>query len=312
MLSELSKRSKDFGDVKKMVCNSSNKQKSEDTASSLNSRYREIENSLTEKLNEAKDNVKYLVTLEKFIEPLKTGTPQEIIETLPALMNAIKMIHTIARYYKSSQKMTNLFVKITNQMIKNCKNRIFDIGPRLADKDLSLSRNAKYKVEVNEIQQKIWDRDPKELIEILKGCIRLAHKYRKQFDEVKEKSAEFPKSPTWDFDENTIFGRFDLFIKRIKKLIEIFSVIQQFKALEKHSNLEDMDKLLRDFNGLIDNFKEKCTDILDINTQHFDKNYVNLIQEIQRLDDELTKFIEKNFTKFRIIRYSLKLLKKLK
>ena len=110
--------------------------------------------------------------------------------------------------------MTNLFVKITNQMINNCKNRIFDIDP-----------NSHKRIPNADMQKKIWERDPKELIEILKSCIRLAHKYRKQFDEVKEKSAEYPKSPTWDFDESTIFGRFDLFIKRIKKLIEIFSVI---------------------------------------------------------------------------------------
>lgn len=128
LLNELNKSSKDFCQVKNAVCNQ-NKQKGEDTASSLNTRYRQLESDLTEKLNEAKDNVKYLVTLEKFIEPLKTGTPQEIIETLPALMNAIKMIHTIARYYKSSTTMTKLFIKITNQMINNCNNRIYDRKP---------------------------------------------------------------------------------------------------------------------------------------------------------------------------------------
>lgn len=43
---------------------------------------------------------------------------------------------------------------------------------------------------------------------------------------MKEKSANYPKSPSWDFDGTTIFGRFNQFTKRIKKLIEIFSVIQ--------------------------------------------------------------------------------------
>jgi dynein heavy chain len=73
-----------------------------------------IESLISDKINEAKDNIKYLNTLEKFIEPLYSGTPDEIIETLPALMNAIKMIHTISRYYNTSKILTILFMKITN------------------------------------------------------------------------------------------------------------------------------------------------------------------------------------------------------
>jgi dynein heavy chain len=76
--------------------------------------YNKLDLLLTDQLNEAKDNVKYLTTLEKFIEPLYNGTAQQIIDTLPALMNAIKMIHTIARFYNTADKMTGLFMKITN------------------------------------------------------------------------------------------------------------------------------------------------------------------------------------------------------
>jgi dynein heavy chain len=70
--------------------------------------------------------VKYLSTLEKFIEPLYEGTPDSIKDTLPALMNSIKMIHTIARYYNTNDRMTGLFIKITQQMITNCKNNILN------------------------------------------------------------------------------------------------------------------------------------------------------------------------------------------
>lgn len=90
------------------------------------SKWRSIELRVTEALNEAKDNVKYLQTLEKFIDPLYNGDPDTIKETLPALMNSIKMIHTIARYYNTNERMTSLFVKITNQMIKRCKYMILN------------------------------------------------------------------------------------------------------------------------------------------------------------------------------------------
>jgi dynein heavy chain len=211
----------------------------------LLSEYKNIENQLTEKLNEAKDNVKYLTTLEKFIEPLYDGTPEEINDTLPALMNAIKMIHTIARYYNTSNKMTNLFIKITNEMITNCKNRI-------------MGREDDFEMPDKEL---IWTKDPDQLIDILNSCITLCQKYKSQYDITKTKAAELPKSRHWDFDDNVIFGKFDTFIKRVKKLIEIFSTIQQFKALEKHNNLEGMPNLTESFNKKITDFKKKRHDL---------------------------------------------------
>jgi len=83
---------------------------------------------VTEALNEAKDNVKYLQTLEKFIDPLDNGSPDSIKEILPALMNSIKMIHTIARYYNTNERMTALFAKITTNIIKTCKSTVLNFS----------------------------------------------------------------------------------------------------------------------------------------------------------------------------------------
>lgn len=86
--------------------------------------WKELDLRLTDAANESKDNVKFLSTLEKTLEPMYEGTPQDIIDGLPALMDNIRMMHTIARYYSTAERMTTLFMKITNQMITTCKQHI--------------------------------------------------------------------------------------------------------------------------------------------------------------------------------------------
>jgi hypothetical protein len=43
------------------------------------------------------DNVKYLGTLEKFLEPLYKMTPVTLVDSLSALFNGIKMVYTVSR-----------------------------------------------------------------------------------------------------------------------------------------------------------------------------------------------------------------------
>jgi dynein heavy chain len=161
------------------------------------SKWRSIELRVTEALNEAKDNVKYLQTLEKFIEPLYDGTPETIKETLPALMNSIKMIHTIARYYNTNERMTGLFVKITNQMIKNCRANILNFG---------LIRKGQEPKKGNlPSDDALWDHDvypPEELIPVLQTCIDLNKAYLKQYEFTKERLMNMPKGKQFEFSPN--------------------------------------------------------------------------------------------------------------
>jgi dynein heavy chain len=60
---------------------------------------------------EARDNVKYLSTLEIYFDPLYNKGPDNIIDSLQSLMNSLKLISFTARYYDST-KMTNLFSKM--------------------------------------------------------------------------------------------------------------------------------------------------------------------------------------------------------
>ena len=166
--------------------------------------------------------MKYLATLEKFIEPLYEGTPETIKDTLPALMNSIKMIHTIARYYNTNDRMTGLFVKITNQMIYNCKYNILNYQKI---RDGIAPTNKKTAIMNHNV---LWEHEnfpPEELIPVLKSCLDLNAAYQKQYEITKDRLMNMPKGKQFEFSPNQIFGKFDLFCRRVLKLIELFGTI---------------------------------------------------------------------------------------
>ncbi|NWZ06824.1 DYH5 protein, partial [Agelaius phoeniceus] len=82
--------------------------------------WKELDRSITIAANEAKDNVRYLYTLDKFFGPLAHASPV-MMEHIPSLMNVVFMIYCTSPYYNTSENMTSLFLKITNQMINTCK-----------------------------------------------------------------------------------------------------------------------------------------------------------------------------------------------
>ena len=56
----------------------------------------ELDRRVSDAANEARDNVKYLSTLDQYLGPLQTSDPVAMKELLPNLINSIRMIHTIS------------------------------------------------------------------------------------------------------------------------------------------------------------------------------------------------------------------------
>ena len=122
--------------------------------------WKAIDMKVTDAANESKDNVKYLTTLEKSLEPMYVGEPGKSWMRVAALLNNIKMMHTVARYYNTPQRMTTLFQKVSNQIINNCKEYLAAPGT-------------------------LWNQPKVPLLERLRLCVNLKEKYQQEYKDTR-------------------------------------------------------------------------------------------------------------------------------
>ncbi|XP_076264177.1 dynein axonemal heavy chain 5-like [Rhynchophorus ferrugineus] len=71
--------------------------------------------------NECTDNLKYLYSMEKYWEPLYRLDPPQLVSHIPTLLHAVRLVFTTSRYYNSTANVTAILVKVSNQIIKKCR-----------------------------------------------------------------------------------------------------------------------------------------------------------------------------------------------
>jgi dynein heavy chain len=112
----------------------------------------------------------------------------------------------------------------------------------------------------------------------------------------------------FDFNESDIFGKFDLFCKRIQKLIDMFTTIQQFSALANHE-IEGMDNLIKSFIQIVDDFKRKPYDLLNYSQNTFDRDFLEFNVNVAELETALQGFINASFENITSTEHAISLLK---
>lgn len=202
-------------------------------------------------------------------------------------------------------------------MITNCKYNIVNFR----NIKLGLPRKGKMgslsdpKVEVSSTfddgglwNENLYPHD--ELIAVLKSCQDLKETYIKQYKFTKERLESMPKARQFDFNQTEIFGKFELFSRRVRKLIDLFSTIRQFKTLEKH-NLENIEEIVKQFNTYVNSFIGKIKKpLLDYKDDTFDRDFVEFNVDVSRVENQLTEYIDASFSNIINIEDSLRLLRK--
>uniref|UniRef100_G1SYW3 Dynein axonemal heavy chain 5 n=1 Tax=Oryctolagus cuniculus TaxID=9986 RepID=G1SYW3_RABIT len=248
--------------------------------------WRETDIRITDAANEAKDNVKYLYTLEKCCDPLYSSDPISMIDAIPTLISAIKMIYSISHYYNTSEKITSLFVKVTNQMISACKAYITNNGTA-----------------------SIWNQPQDIVMEKILSAITLKQEYQHCFHKTKQKLKENPHEKQFEFSEMYIFGKFETFHRRLAKIIDILTTFKTYSVLQD-SKIEGLEDMVTKYQGIVATIKKKEYNFLDQRKMDFDQDYEEFCKQIDDLHNELQKFMDVTFEKIQNTNQALSMLKK--
>ncbi len=78
---------------------------------------------------EAKDNVKFLTTLERHFKHLHNGSFQTISESMQSMVNGLRMVWVISRHYNTDERMAPLMETVAEMLAKRVKEevRLFSI-----------------------------------------------------------------------------------------------------------------------------------------------------------------------------------------
>ncbi|XP_068092796.1 dynein axonemal heavy chain 5-like isoform X3 [Hyperolius riggenbachi] len=234
--------------------------------------WKELDCNVTNAANEAKDNVKYLYTLDRFFGPLGKASPATMVEHIPSLMNSIRMIYSTSQYYNTSEHMTSLFLKVTNQIVSTCKSYL------------------------NQGVVKIWELEREELLKRIRECVYLNEQYQASFHKVKERLKETPNERQFEFSENYIFGKLDTFCKRLEKISDMSNVLESLSDLQ-NIRIEGIEKINIRYQTIVSNTKSKTYDVLDHRKQEFDKDYMEFKNQIEGLYQSLQAFVDSWFEK---------------
>ncbi|KAJ8009361.1 hypothetical protein DPEC_G00088090 [Dallia pectoralis] len=248
--------------------------------------WRELDARITGCANEAKDNVKFLYPLEKVCQPLYSCDPVTMAKSIQNLINTIQMIHSVSQYYNTSERLTSLFIKVTNQMVTACRAYITDNGTC-----------------------GIWEQDTQDIIKKIQDCIYLFREYQSTFHKTKKQTLERPGEKPFEVSEMYIFGKFESFCKRLVKITQMITEVKTFSVLGK-SNIDGIDILSSKFQNLYLNVKKKQYDILDPRKAEFEVNFAEFMAQISNLENQLKKFLKSSFSKILSAKHALFLLQR--
>ncbi|KAK1331639.1 hypothetical protein QTO34_009597 [Cnephaeus nilssonii] len=143
---------------------------------------------------QAQSNLTFLSILKEPYQELAFMRPKDISNKLPKLISLIRIIWVNSPHYNTRERLTSLFRKMSNEIIRLCCHAI------------SLDR--------------IFEGYVSSSKEDLQGCISCCHAWKDHYLRAVQMHTQF-SNRGWVLDQTSIFAQVDAFVQRCKDLIEV-------------------------------------------------------------------------------------------
>jgi dynein heavy chain len=258
--------------------------------------FREFDGQLKElsKLHiEAKDNVKFLSTLERHFKSISAGTLHEVADTIPPMMNAIRMVWVISRHFNTDDRMVPLMVRIADQLAE--------------------------RVETELDVRHVLRMDPPEAKKRISSAINVLEKWKDTYLKVRLKIEESQRDQRWEFDKRRLFQRTDYIALRCSDIYRVAQVLEDFynilgpelKAVTGDS--QGIDEVLGRVDSLVVPLETVADGIFHRRSQSsWEAVMLRFNEDVTKIEDVTKSFINESFKKLRSAEGAFDLLQKFK
>ncbi|XP_076804743.1 dynein axonemal heavy chain 2-like [Clavelina lepadiformis] len=150
---------------------------------------------------QAQSNLKFLSLFKAPCEKLASSNPTEIPKLLPEIVKIIRVIWVNSEYYNTRERLTALFRKLSNEVIRICC------------REISLDR--------------IFNGYVESSVAVLNSCVDCCLAWKEIYNTTAKAHHQLSTSG-WVLDQSSIFAQVDAFVQRCKDLLEVCECQRHF------------------------------------------------------------------------------------
>ena len=235
---------------------------------------------LTKFYSEAKDNVKFLSTLERHFKNITLGSLTSVRDAIPSMLNAIHMVWIISRHYNRDERMVPLMERIA-----------WEIASKIASV-----------VNIRSILRE----PPQEAKSKILEAQSLAQAWFTDYMTIRKTIEETGRDNRWEFDMKRLFDHTKYMVVICADLIEVAEVLEQFynifgpelKAVT--GDPQQIDEVIKRVEALIWPIEKVPYDPFDKKFQvSWQAVMTKFREQIIQIEDMAKQFIDASFKKLR-------------